>query len=112
MKRYSISKTLIIVESPAKCGKIVQILGSGYICLASFGHLRTLSSLKSIDIANNFHPTYTNIDDDYKTRQIGIISKEIGRVDDIMLATDDDREGEAIAWHICQTFGLNILKRN
>ena len=111
MKRYSISKTLIIVESPAKCGKIERILGSGYKCLASFGHLRTLTSLKSIDIANNFQPTYTNIDDDYKTRQIGVISKEIGRVDDVILATDDDREGEAIAWHLCMIFNLPLTTK-
>ena len=111
MKRYSISKTLIIVESPAKCGKIENILGSGYKCLASFGHLRTLSSLKSIDIVNNFQPTYTNIDDDYKRRQIGVISREIARVDDVILATDDDREGEAIAWHLCMIFNLPLTTK-
>ncbi len=109
MKRYSISKTLIIVESPAKCGKIESFLGSGYKCLASFGHLRTLSSLKSIDIANNFQPTYTNIED--KTRQIGVISKEISRVDEVILATDDDREGEAIAWHLCMIFNLPLTTK-
>ena len=54
--------TVVIVESPAKCKKIEEYLGPGYKCLASYGHLRTILSLKDIDIANNFKPTYTIID--------------------------------------------------
>ena len=62
--------TLVIVESPSKCNIIEKYLGPGYKCIASFGHLRTISSLKDIDMANGFKPTYTVISDVYKPKQM------------------------------------------
>jgi DNA topoisomerase-1 len=109
-KIYSTTTSLVIVESPAKCKKIEEYLGPGYKCLASFGHLRELSTIKNIDIQNNFHPTYNIIDNALKKKQIELLKKEISVSGEVILATDDDREGEAIAWHICQLFNLNIDK--
>ena len=99
-KIYKTTITLVIVESPAKCKKIEEYLGPGYKCIASFGHLRELTSLKNIDFANNFNANYTNIENPIKTKQISLLKKVIASADDVILATDDDREGEAIAWHI------------
>ena len=99
--------TLVIVESPAKCKKIEQYLGPGYKCVASFGHIRELNGLKSIDISNNFSQKYNLIKS--KVQQISKMKKLIQGSSDVLLATDDDREGESIAWHICETFKLNVL---
>jgi DNA topoisomerase-1 len=110
-KTYSKTSTyLVIVESPAKCKKIEDYLGPGYKCVASFGHLRELKSLKNVDVKNNFEPTFTNIENSMKLKRISELRKEIDSCDDVILATDDDREGEAIAWHICMMFNLNIEK--
>ena len=87
---------LVIVESPAKCGKIEKILGTEYRCVASYGHLQQLTSLKSIDISNNFLPHFTEIDS--KRQQINKIRGLIKNAKEVILATDDDREGEGIAW--------------
>lgn len=104
----TITKTLVIVESPAKCGKIESYLGPGYKCVASFGHLREINSLDAIDVSNNFQTKYTIIDNPQKTRQVELLRKEIALADEVILATDDDREGEAIAWHICMLFDLPV----
>ena len=100
--------SLVIVESPAKCKKIEAYLGPGYKVIASFGHLRNISGLESIDISNDFKPTYSIIQEDLKLKQIEKIRSEIAKAYDVIIATDDDREGEAIGWHICDLFGLNI----
>ena len=98
---------LIIVESPAKCGKIEGFLGSGYKCLASFGHIREIANgLKSIDVKNNYHVTFKPTQS--KSQNISNLRKWISKADEVILATDDDREGEAIAWHICQLFKLPV----
>ena len=102
------TKSLVIVESPAKCKKIEGYLGGGYKVIASFGHLRTISGLEAIDIKNNFSTTYSVINEPLKLKQIEKIRAEIASADEVILATDDDREGEAIAWHICDLFGLSI----
>ena len=109
-KKYSTTTTLVIVESPAKCKKIEQYLGPGYKVMASYGHLRELSSLDHINIKNNFCPTFTIVDNDLKRSQIEKLKKEICSADEVILASDDDREGEAISWHICDMFKLNIEK--
>jgi DNA topoisomerase-1 len=101
-------KSLIIVESPAKCKKIESILGPGYTCIASFGHLRNIPDLKSIDIENGFAITYSIIQENIKLNQIEKIRKSILESDEVILASDDDREGEGIAWHICQLFSLPV----
>lgn len=110
-KKYSkLSTTLVIVESPAKCKKIEEYLGPGYKCIASFGHLRELGSLKNIDFENNFEPTYTIIDNAIKKKQIENIRKEIKKADEVILATDADFEGEKISFCLAQIFGLIIEK--
>jgi DNA topoisomerase-1 len=109
-KKYSTTTTLVIVESPAKCKKIEEYLGPGYKCVASYGHLRELPSLKNIDIENNFTPTYTIIDNAIKKKQIEFLRKEIKNAHEVILASDDDREGEKISYCIAQIFNLDINK--
>lgn len=110
-KKYSkLSTTLVIVESPAKCKKIEEYLGPGYKCIATYGHLRELSSLKNINFENNFEPTYTIIDNAIKKKQIENIKREIKNADEIILSLDGDREGEKISYCVAQIFGLNIEK--
>ena len=98
--------TVVIVESPAKCQKIEKFLGPGYKCIASYGHIRELNGLNSINISNNFKPSFNIIDS--KKNQISKMRKMIQGAKEVMLAADDDREGEAIAWHICETFELPV----
>ena len=94
------SYTLLIVESPAKCGKIEKYLGSGYKCLASFGHICELNGLENIDLENNFKPNFTLMDG--KRQQVSKLRTAISKANEVILATDDDREGEAIAWHVSE----------
>ena len=101
-------KWLIIVESPSKCAKIEHYLGSQYKCIASKGHLREIDGLKSIDTKKNYEPKFSIMK--RQETYIESIRKIIVQfsTDKILLATDDDREGEAIAWHICEVFNLPI----
>ena len=109
MSRKIVTKTsLVIVESPAKCKKIESILGPGYKCIASYGHLRSIPDLGAIDVEHDFKIDYSIIQEDIKLKQIERIRKEIVASDEVILATDGDREGEAIAWHLCQLFNLPI----
>jgi DNA topoisomerase-1 len=78
--------------------------------MASFGHLREIASLKNIDINNNFNPTYTIIDNAIKKKQIENLRKAIKDADDVILACDNDREGSAINFHLCELFKLDINK--
>ena len=100
--------TLIIVESPAKCKKIEEYLGPGYKCVASYGHLRTISSLKNIDFDNNFKPTYTIIDEPIKKKQIEFLRKEIKNAGEVLLSSDMDREGEMISYSLIELFNLPL----
>jgi DNA topoisomerase-1 len=107
--KYAFEKRLVIVESPAKCATIEKYLGDSYKCIATYGHFREISSLKDITMTDTtINIKYTMIEDSYKTSQIKRIKEEIGGADEILLATDDDREGEAIAWHVCDAFNLPI----
>lgn len=105
---HSNAQWLVIVESPSKCKKIEEYLGSQYACIASKGHIRNIDGLKHIDIANGFAVDYSIITE--KRGHIENMREIIGKFakDHIILATDDDREGEAIAWHICQVFALDV----
>tara|TARA_B100000035_G_C21036916_1_gene571556 strand:- start:928 stop:3252 length:2325 start_codon:yes stop_codon:yes gene_type:complete len=108
------SHKLVIVESPAKCKKIEEYLGNGYKCIASYGHIQNLATemgLKCIDLENNFKPTFSVLKE--KEKHISKMRSEISKASEVILATDDDREGEGIAWHICQLFNLpvNTTKR-
>ena len=99
---------LLILESPSKCSKIEGFLGSQYKCIASNGHIREIKGLKSIDIKNNYLPQFSIIPTKQEhVLQMRKIINEFPKTN-IILATDDDREGEAIAWHICDTFGLPV----
>ena len=100
------SYKVVIVESPAKCSKIESFLGPGYKCIASYGHIQQLKDLKHINMGNNFEPLFTIID--AKKNQISKIRNVLRNASEMILATDDDREGEAIAWHICQVFNKPV----
>ncbi|MDR1474148.1 MAG: type I DNA topoisomerase [Endomicrobium sp.] len=93
------SKYLVIVESPAKEKTISKILGKDFEVKSSYGHIRDLPKSKlGIDVENNFEPTYTNMPKAKKV--IAALKKEADKADVVYLATDFDREGEAIAWHL------------
>jgi DNA topoisomerase-1 len=99
---------LIIVESPSKCAKIESYLGPDYCCIASKGHIRSIDGIKSIDIKKTYQPTFSIIEEkkDHVEQMKNIVSNFSKQ--NIILASDDDREGEAIAWHICKIFDLHI----
>ncbi|MFA5527545.1 MAG: type I DNA topoisomerase [Peptostreptococcales bacterium] len=99
-------KSLVIVESPAKAKTIGKFLGSKYKVVASVGHIRDLpKSTMGIDIENNFEPKYINIRG--KGDVIKEMKKEAKKSKKVMLATDPDREGEAISWHIAHILGID-----
>lgn len=100
--------TLLIVESPAKCSTIAKYLGPGYRCVATMGHMRYLDGLDSVDVKNNYKLNFTIIES--KKTQIKKIQSEIKLSAKVVIATDDDREGESIAWHVCEMFHLPIDK--
>lgn len=98
-------KSLVIVESPAKAKTINKYLGNGYIVKASMGHVRDLPTHKfGIDIENNFRPTYTILPG--RKKIIQELKRCAENAKDIYLATDLDREGEAIAWHLIEALGI------
>jgi len=100
------SKYLLIVESPAKASTIKKILGKNYSVEASMGHIRDLPKSKlGIDIENNFEPQYINIRG--KAALIKKLKQEAQKADKVYLATDPDREGEAIAWHLAYILGID-----
>ena len=99
-------KTLVVVESPAKAKTIEKYLGKNYIVRASMGHLRDLpKSQFGIDVEHDFTPRYINIRG--KGDLIKALKKEAKGAGQIYLASDPDREGEAIAWHLAYILGLN-----
>src|SRR3990167_8880270 len=101
---------LVIVESPAKGRTIKNILGADYKVLASFGHVRDLPEKKlGIETRKDFEPEYVIPPKARKT--IKLLKDEIAKADNLYLATDYDREGEAIAWHILQATGARKPKR-
>ena len=98
---------LVIVESPAKAKTIKKYLGAGYEVIASMGHIRDLPKSKlGVDVENNFLPLYTDIKG--KEDLIKELTKEAKKSEKIYLATDPDREGEAISWHLAQLLNLNL----
>ncbi len=99
-------KYLVIVESPAKATTIKKILGSNYTVEASMGHIRDLpKSQIGIDFENDFEPKYINIRG--KAELIKKLKKDAEKSDKVFLATDPDREGEAIAWHLAYLLGIS-----
>lgn len=103
------AKNLVIVESPAKAKTIEKFLGKDYVVKSSFGHIRDLPKKGlNIDIENNFAPTYAINSD--KTKVMSELKKAAASADDVWLASDEDREGEAIAWHLSQALKLDPKK--
>jgi len=98
-------KNLVIVESPAKAGTIQKFLGEGFIVKSSFGHIRDLSDNElSIDIQGGFKPEYVIPSD--KKKIVSDLKKAAKDADTVWLASDEDREGEAISWHLFETLDL------
>ena len=102
---------LVIVESPAKAKNIKGYLGKGYDVVASMGHVRDLPAARlSVDIANNFEPKYAVIKG--KENFVKELKKKADASDYVYLATDPDREGEAISWHLATLLGLDMKEKN
>jgi DNA topoisomerase-1 len=101
-----LAKSLVIVESPAKARTIERLLGRGYEVAASMGHVRDLpKSQLGVDIERGFTPQYITIRG--KGEVIAALRERARKAQGVLLATDPDREGEAISWHLCQVLGLN-----
>ncbi len=103
------ANSLVVVESPTKVKTIKKFLGSGFDVVASMGHIKDLpKSTLGIDLENNFEPTYNVIEAKKKT--IDELKKAAKNAENIYLAPDPDREGEAIAWHISEV--VNAKNKN
>ncbi len=107
------SKNLVIVESPAKAKTIEKYLGKDFHVLSSVGHIRSIAKKTKdgtppIDVANDFKTTYEV--DSEKKKTITELKKAVKAAETVWLATDEDREGEAIAWHLCEVLGLDPSK--
>ena len=105
---------LVIVESPSKSKTIEKYLGSGYEVVSSKGHIRDLAKkgkgALGVDVENDFKPTYViNPDKRTTVKQLKLKAKQ---ADQVFLATDPDREGEAISWHLAEELGLDITEKN
>ncbi len=101
------SKNLVIVESPAKAKTIGRYLGKEYKITASVGHIRDLpSSTMGVDVKHDFKPTYINMRG--KEKVIRELKELAGSSDRVYIATDPDREGEAIAWHIAKVLNIDL----
>ena len=102
-------KNLLIVESPAKAKTIEKILGPDFEVKSCFGHIRDLEKGDmGIDIKNNFKPRY--IVPDEKKKVVNDLKQLAKKSNEVWLATDEDREGEAISWHLCEVLGLDPAK--
>lgn len=102
-------KTLVIVESPAKAKTISKFLGKDFIVKSSFGHIRDLPKSKlGVDVKNNFEPQYIISRD--KTKIAKELKEAAKKTDEILFATDADREGEAISWHLAEMLGVKPEK--
>lgn len=110
-KSSTTKKNLVIVESPAKAKTIEKYLGRNYKVMASVGHIRDLKkSTMSIDFDNNYEPEYINIRG--KGPLINDLKKEAKKAKQVFLASDPDREGEAISWHLAHILNLDAKEKN
>ena len=101
-------KYLVVVESPAKAKTIEKFLGSNYVVEACFGAVRDLpKSEMGVDIEKNFEPKYVTLREERARKAVKDIKTTAEEVDEILIASDPDREGEAIAWHVAE-----ILKKH
>lgn len=100
------AKNLLIVESPAKAKTIEKILGKDFEVKSCFGHIRDLEKDDmGIDISNQYQPRYIIPED--KQKVVKELKQQAKKSDEVWLATDEDREGEAISWHLCEVLGLD-----
>lgn len=105
------ARNLIIVESPTKTKTIKQVLGNDYDVTASMGHVRDLPAARlNVDVKNNFEPKYAVIKG--KEKLVKELKDAVPNYDKIYLATDPDREGEAISWHLAEIMGLDLNDAN
>jgi DNA topoisomerase-1 len=105
-KAKFMAKNLVIVESPAKAKTIERYLGKDFHVVSSYGHVRDLDKKDmGIDLKNDFAPVYIVSDD--KKKVVSALKAEVKKAEVVWLASDDDREGEAIAWHLYEVLGLN-----
>ncbi len=103
------AKNLLIVESPAKAKTIEKILGTDFQVKSCFGHIRDLQKAgMGIDMDKNYEPTY--IIPPEKEKVVKDLKSLAKKSDEVWLATDEDREGEAISWHLCEVLGLDPRK--
>ncbi len=107
-------QTLVIVESPAKAKTIEKYLGENYKVLSSVGHIRDLATSGpgglGIDVENNFKPDYKFISG--KKKVVNDLIKEKKKSFQVLIATDPDREGEAIGWHLAESLDLDVNDKN
>ncbi|MDR0429135.1 MAG: type I DNA topoisomerase [Tannerellaceae bacterium] len=102
-------KNLVIVESPAKAKTLEKFLGKDFKVMSSYGHIRDLKTKEfSVDIANNYKPEYVVPDD--KKKIVSELKSEAKKAETVWLASDEDREGEAISWHLAEVLKLNPEK--
>jgi DNA topoisomerase I len=100
-------ENLVIVESPAKAKTIEKFLGKSFSVMSSFGHIRDLSKKNyGIDLKHNYKPDYVISDE--KKKVVADLKKSVKKVKNVWLASDEDREGEAIAWHLAEVLDLDI----
>jgi DNA topoisomerase I len=103
------AKNLLIVESPAKAKTIEKILGKDFQVKSCYGHIRDLEKAgMGIDIEKNFKPRYIVPED--KEKVVADLKRLTEKSEEVWLATDEDREGEAISWHLCEVLGLDPKK--
>jgi len=104
------AKSLIIVESPAKTRTISRFVGKDYALAASMGHVRDLpKTTLGVDVENDFTPQYVNLRD--RASALKKLREAVAKADEVYLATDPDREGEAIAWHLAEALKIENPKR-
>ena len=109
VKTQTKKKKLVIVESPTKVDSVKKYLGSGYVIEATMGHVRDLpKSQLGVDIAHDFEPKYITIRG--KGDLIAKLKKKAKNADQVLLATDPDREGEAISWHLANVLDIDPSK--
>ena len=97
---------LVVIEAPAKRETLKKYLGEGYEVFATKGHIRDLPAKSfAIDLNNNYEPHYENNAD--KKELISELKRKAANADEVLIATDPDREGEAISWHVAHVLGLD-----
>ena len=102
---------LVLIEGPGKRDSVQHYLGNGYKVMPTFGHCRDLpEKTLGVDVKNNFAPEYVVVPD--HKRYVDDIKREMKKAEAVYFASDPDREGEAIAWHMCYLLGIDPAEAN